>query len=89
MPSVIQTQDDFDDMSWGDKKDWVVSDEYVDSSRWYEIWYRVWQERDTYYAYTYRVPATEMQEIDDDFDPQEINEVEPYEVTVTKYRRIK
>jgi hypothetical protein len=88
MTSKIVTEDDFENMRYNSKNENVVSNEYQDSSRWYEIWTMVWKENETFYAYDYEVPATEMQEVDEEFDPSRIYEVKPVEITVTKYVKV-
>lgn len=65
----------------------VVDEEYLDSGRWSEHHRAVFKRGNEYVAMEYEVPATEMQE-GGDFD-YEFYVVEPYEVTVTKYRKVK
>lgn len=68
---------------------WVVEPEtIVDTTRWSEITTVVFECADSsFFAVTFEAPATEYQE----GAPwnNEAYLVEPYEVTVTKYRRIK
>lgn len=63
----------------------LVSDEYIESRRWYESWVAVFQRGDEYVALQYQVPATEMQEGGDFYS--EVYTVRPVEVTVTKYEK--
>lgn len=65
----------------------LVGDEYTDSMRWGMGFVRVYQRGDEFVAVEDVEPATEEQGWGDYGDP-EIYHVEPYEVTVTKYRRI-
>lgn len=89
MTSTVKTKEDFEELQRvGNDIGIVKSDEYVESRRWYELWELVWIENRIYYGYLYEVPATEYQEgSESEFDPSRIYEVEPYEVTVTKYRK--
>lgn len=63
-----------------------VSDEHTYSGRWSEHWTAVFKRGDEYVALDYEQPATEYQE-GGDFH-HECYVVEPYEVTVTKYRKV-
>lgn len=93
--SKITTEDEFDDlrfrtMNVTDSKDGitVLENEYIDSSRWFEIWRLVWSEDNgsSYYAYLYQIPATEVQEgSEDEFDPAGIVEVKPKETVIIEY----
>lgn len=103
MPSVIQTEYDFDYIrrlphntptefrlvDGTEGKVSVLEDEYVDSSRWFEIHRIVWHEhRGATYAYDYEVPATEYQESsEEDFDPSQIYEVTAHLVQVIQYTK--
>ena len=63
-----------------------VSDEFRTSGRWSEHWTAVFERDGEFVALDYEVPATEMQD-GGDFD-HEFYVVEPYEVTVTKFRKV-
>lgn len=65
-----------------------VSNEYVTSSRWEEVYTAVFKRGEEYVALDYSVPATELQEGQDQ-STAEFYVVEPYEVTVTKYKKVK
>jgi hypothetical protein len=66
----------------------LVEDEIVDTSRWYihheAIYMR--SEPKSYACVSYSEPATEYQDATD--EPVAIYKVEPYEITVTKYRKV-
>lgn len=64
----------------------LVSDEYVDSSRWSEHWTAVFRRGDEYVALGYEVPATEMQEGGDFYS--EVYEVKPVQVTRWIYEKV-
>lgn len=64
-----------------------VSDEYTGSGRWETYHTAVFKRGDEYVALDYSEPATEMQEGQDQ-SIAEFYSVEPYEVTVTKYRKV-
>lgn len=63
-----------------------VSDRFLDSGRWVEYHRAVFKRGDEYVALDYSLPATEYQEGSE--GPSEAYAVEPYEVTVTKYRKV-
>lgn len=65
----------------------LVSEEYTDSMRWGTGFINVYKRNDEFVAVEDVEPATEEQEWGAYGDP-EIYHVEPYEVTVTKYRKI-
>lgn len=94
MSSVIDTEDKFDSLRWSPKSNdlgvEIVSNKFLDSLRWFELWEMVWREGDKFYAYAYQVPSTEYQEgSEEEFDPNLVYEVEPFEVTTTEYRKKK
>lgn len=64
----------------------VVYDEYISSRRWTEVHEAVFKRGDELVGLTYEVPATEYQDGGDFY--HEFYLVEPYEVTVTKYRKV-
>lgn len=68
----------------------VLSNKFVESRRWVELWELVWSENDgkDLFSYYYEVPATELQDADEDFDPSQIRDVVAEEVTVIKYTRV-
>lgn len=63
----------------------LVSEEIVDTARWGNVTEFIFRENNEYVMVRAVAPATEMQGWGDYGDP-DIHEVEPYEVTVTKYR---
>lgn len=63
-----------------------VEDEFTGDSRWSTFHRAVFKRGDEYVALDYERPATEYQE-GGDFH-HEFYLVEPYEVTVTKYRKV-
>lgn len=69
-----------------DFEDEVVSDLHVYSGRWTETHRAVFKRGDEYVALDYEVPATEYQEGSE--AESFVYAVEPYEVTVTKYREV-
>lgn len=103
MPSVIATEFDFDHITrlplntptefrLEDGTEGLVTvleNEYVDSSRWYEIHRIVWHEHHgNTYAYDYEIPATEYQEgSESEFDPSQIYEVTARLVQVIQYTK--
>lgn len=70
----------------------IVRDEfYDDSHRWYTMHELIFATSGKHWRMIYRKPATEMQEIDmyDKLDDiQSLVEVEPYEKTITEYRKV-
>ena len=96
--SRIRTADDFESIRYQEVGDTsypngivVLSDKYVESGRWVEIWELVWSENDgkDLFSYFYEVPATEYQAgSESDFDASGIAEVVAEEVTVIKYTRV-
>ena len=70
----------------------VIYDNVEDSSRWSIQHEMVFKYDGKFYQTSYRVGATEYQDeqpYENDNDEIECHEVEPYEVTVTKYRKVK
>ena len=67
-----------------------VYNEQVDERRWSTVHECVFRSEDKLWRVTYQLPATEMQECDVWFDENPVGavQVEPYEVTVTKYRPV-
>lgn len=95
--SKITNQQEFDNIRYqtvGDKTYSsgvvVLSNEYVESRRWTEMWELVWSENEgkDLFSYYYHVPATELQDVDEDFNPSEIRDVVAEEVTIIKYTRV-
>lgn len=64
----------------------VVEDEIVDQRRWVTVNQAVLRKGDEFVGLQYESPSTEMQEGGDFY--HEFYAVEPYEVTVTKYRKV-
>lgn len=65
-----------------------VDNEFVGDSRWENFYVAVFKRNNEYVALHYSEPATELQEGQDQ-STAEVYPVEPYEVTVTKYRKVK
>jgi hypothetical protein len=65
----------------------IVQDEIIDQRRWVTVNEAVLRKGTELVGLKYESPSTEVQE-GGDFD-HEFYEVEPYEVTVTKYRKVK
>lgn len=82
------TRDDFNDILWGDHPDYeIVNDpSIVEQSRWSVYKTAVAKHKATgkFYQLDWGEGATEYQDGQD--EPAYIQEAEPYEVTVTKYR---
>lgn len=71
-----------------DREAVLVEDEIVDEKRWSIVHSQVWSLTDgSFIRFSFESPATEMQEGQPYNTSAE--EVEPYEVTVTKFREIK
>lgn len=100
MTSVLKNPDDFKEIKWctsgedfdlefGDGKGLtlkILENEQIDSRRWVSIHRIVWEENGTFYACFYEQGLTEYQEgSESEFDPRDIFEVEPTEITITKY----
>ena len=64
----------------------IVEDEIIDQRRWVTVNRAVLRKGDELVGLDYESPSTEMQD-GGDFDWEFYN-VEPYEVTVTKYKRL-
>lgn len=64
----------------------LVSEEITDTARWGNVTEYVYYKDGEYVMVTDTAPATEMQDWGDYGDPA-IAVVEPYDVTVTKYRK--
>lgn len=64
----------------------IVEDEMIDQRRWVTVHRAVLRKGTELVGLDYEAPSTEMQE-GGDFD-WSFYEVEPYEVTVTKYRKV-
>jgi hypothetical protein len=84
------TVDELEDLGVDSGADDIVSNEVVDTRRWYEIHEVVFPYEGQLWAVRYRAPLTEMQEGIEPFasDPVVATLVEPYEVSVTKYRPV-
>lgn len=64
----------------------LIEENAIDQRRWGVTTEFILQRGSEYVAVVDVVPATEMQDWGD-YGPPEIYEVEPFEVTVTKYRK--
>jgi len=64
----------------------LVSDEFVDSLRWVEVWTAVFKRGNEYVGLDYQVPSSEYQEGSE--GESEVYVVRPVEVTVTKYEKV-
>jgi len=86
------TRDELEELGLPDSE-YVVHTEQVDTRRWYTVHTCVFHtdEEGPLWRVKYYEPATEMQEQDTWNDETTVKavEVEPYEVTVTKYRPIR
>lgn len=88
---VIKSEEEFFDVIMGDHPDFefVVNEKIIDSGRWHLLCKIIVKEKETdkFYAIKYTKGATEYQDIP--FSEMDINieEVEPYEVKVIKYRK--
>jgi hypothetical protein len=75
-----------------DATDWrPVKDTILETGRWDVLHLAVYKHNDKFYEVAYRVGATEYQEQTELFDEPgdvEFFEVEPKQVTVTKYVRV-
>lgn len=86
-------KEDAVNIAWGDPPEdiQVIQSELIDTTRWSQIHELVIKKDDKYYSKRYSIGATEYQD-EGPFDNEgpfvEFNEVEPYEHTVIKYRRI-
>ena len=82
--------DEMDISAGGDS---VVSDEIADQLRWADLHVIVFEYEGKFWQVEYFSGSTEMQESGwgYGYEPDEIEavEVEPYEVTVTRYRKVK
>lgn len=79
---------------WGDAEETeLISTEEIDTSRWANIYVCTFKYQDKFYQFEYRQGTGDSGErpfeYDDEDKPIDCVEVEPYEVTVTKYRPIK
>lgn len=81
------------DLAWemhDDNEVTVISCEKVGTTRWKVQNELIFKFQDKFYQTIYETPATEMQDGEPyEFEGDEIEcpEMEPYEVTVTKYRK--
>ncbi len=67
----------------------VIEDEIIDQRRWSTVHKRIFKFEDKFYQTIYSHGSTECQDespYEDEDDDIECPEVEPYEVTLTKYR---
>lgn len=98
----IVEEDEFRELSWTEPGEthtlWdhedvtvkVLANQFVDSRRWVEVHFLVWEEEGKLLGYYYERPSTEYQEgSESDYNPAEVFEVEGKEVTITKYKRKK
>lgn len=70
----------------------VIDDELADTSRWYEIRDLVFEADGRLWRVQYNVGLTENQSCDPfefQHDPIKAEEVEPFEVSVTRYRPVR
>ena len=89
--------EDLDEVRYLNVGDWyeeyiLLENHYITSGRWSERWEMIFRHNGKFWGVMYEVPSTEMQEGMDSFDQNldgtvDVYEVEPYEVTVTKYRK--
>ena len=78
------TWEEFEEIQEGDEWKAATSEEPVDTSRWHILYEQVFESPDgKFFRFNWRVGATENQDNDEEIY---MTEVEPYEVTVTKYR---
>lgn len=87
-------KEDLQDLLWEDCDErWsIIEDEIIENSRWSILHGLIFAYDGTLYETSYSVGATENQDespFEYDDDEIECHEVEPYEVTVTKYRKVK
>ncbi len=89
-------KEELQDLLWDDIEDeakWeIIEDKIIENTRWSILHRLIYKYDGKFYETSYSVGATEQQderpfEYDDDII--ECHEVEPVEVTVTKYRRVK
>lgn len=81
------------DTAWGDPPEdiQVIESELIDTTRWSEIHELVIKKDNKYYRTRYSIGATEAQDerpFENEGPLIEFDEVEPYEVTVVKYRKV-
>lgn len=88
--SLITDEEEFDLLKWGNSEiGTVLSTEHQGSGRWTEHYRMVWSEEHGdetfYFAYDYEEPSTEMQDVEEEFEPSNVEEVFPVEVKVIQY----
>jgi len=82
------TPDEIEDLFYGDRYQQVTEETVVSTSRWSNSIEQVLYDTADckYYLAEWEVGATEYQDVDMEVI---LTQVEPYEVTVTKYRKVK
>jgi|WetSurMetagenome_2_1015567.scaffolds.fasta_scaffold38830_5 hypothetical protein len=91
MADLVLTREEAIDILDGNPQYKVILDDVVETTRWTIIYDFIFQNLETgkYYQGWYQVGATEMQdERPWEYTTPKFDEVEPYEVTVTKYRKV-
>lgn len=75
-----------------DDGEWIIHvHKIIDTTRWSTVYYMVFEYDGKCYESTFSMGSTESQDerpYEYDGDMIECQEVEPYEVTVTKYRKV-
>lgn len=93
MPKLTLTERETRDIVYGDHKDWeIVKDKIIEQARWSSLHLIIAKHKPTgkLYESVCNVGSTEMQDQDSYEEDEPIFiEVEPYEVTITKYRQVK
>lgn len=78
------TWEEFEEIQDGGEWEAVTEEEPVEQSRWHVLYEQVFKSTDgKFFQFNWRVGAPENQDNGEDIY---MTEVEPYEVTVTKYR---
>ena len=78
------TWEEFEEIQEGGEWKAVTSEEPIEQSRWHILYEQVFKSPDgKFFRFNWRVGATEYQDNDEEIY---MTEVEPYEVTVTKYK---
>ena len=92
MPTFTYPKEQLECLLWNESnQDFeYLQHEFVQHTRWALIFAVTFRDKITekFYVATYQIPATEQQDCDPWFGADEVEciEVEPYEVTVTRYR---
>jgi len=80
-----------DEISFENETYRVITNEMIDTSRWSIRHHLIFEYQDKFYESSYSTGATEYQDEGPyEYDDNEIEcyEVEPYQTTITKYKRI-